>query len=1017
MITHALSATTPDDPTYEIRPTHWNQAHVEVRALSGNTVGASTVSGSNVILQAGNNITLSANNDTLVLIGPNPAGGAFSAGVSTGGNTAGATGISGTQLVLVGSNNVTLSQTTGANGATVSILAASQTAQTQNVVVPSAGTQTATSGTVVFANSNGVTFGMSGSSQITASYTVPTVTNSSLTLSDTATSITAARLAFTGSNGITMGLSTGGGGSATVTASYTVPTQTNQTVGLYASSNTTGQSSSSTVDARSISVVGAGVASVGLSGGSFVVSVPSGGGAGDGGNTIAAGTRTATSSGSVLFGNANGISFGLDAPNGTQLTASYTVPTVTNSSLTLSDTATSITAARLAFTGSNGITMGLSTGGGGSATVTASYTVPTVPAQFTGGFSTNGNTVGNTGLVTGQLVLAGGNNITLSGSTNGGSITITVSGPNAGGAQTGISGIQVSDTTYTSGTVTFRNANGISFGSSGANGISASYTVPTVTNSSWTASDTATSLTIARLALTGSNGITMGLSTAAGGSATITASYTVPTQTNQSIGLYASSQTTGQSSSSTVDARSVSIVGAGVASVGLSGGSFIVSVPSVAGGSFSAGASNLGDTAGNTGVTGTRLVFVGSNGITLSQTTGAAGATLSFIQASNLSAGVTNAGNTLGNTGFVTGQFNLQGGNNITLSGSTNGGSMSVTVIGGGGAFSAGASNLGNTAGSTGISGSQLVLVGSGVVSLSQSTGANGGTVSILAPATSSIVGQSGISISSNGSTITVQPSTQSYAAYPERMNNSMSMTVGSNTSYVWPFNIDDVQQFDFIRIPQTVSMASMASIATAANTTFSYNQQATSNFVLYTRGIGASSQSLQSVGSTSGSSRMSINLQENANGSQWSVTHAFSWPASNGTTSSSTSYATTLSNVNISTTHLTAISGMKFAAFPWSSTIQDGPYWMASGIQTAQTTQGNASLSNMRITLSQWAFSQMNNTWGEFGSANNATVQALYGIGSYSNAATGTTGSIGFSNISSSASHPIPFVTFARIA
>ena len=55
---------------------------------------------------------------------------------------------------------------------------------------------------------------------------------------------------------------------------------------------------------------------------------------------------------------------------------------------------------------------------------------------------------------------------------------VTISGANAGGAQTGISGVQVSDATYTSGTVTFQNANGISFGSSGANGISASYTVP-----------------------------------------------------------------------------------------------------------------------------------------------------------------------------------------------------------------------------------------------------------------------------------------------------------------------------------------------------------------------------------------------------------------------------------------------------------------------------------------------------------------------------------------------------------
>ena len=47
------------------------------------------------------------------------------------------------------------------------------------------------------------------------------------------------------------------------------------------------------------------------------------------------------------------------------------------------------------------------------------------------------------------------------------------------GRLAGISGIVVSNTTYTSGTVSFSNANGISFGSSAGQAITASYTVPT----------------------------------------------------------------------------------------------------------------------------------------------------------------------------------------------------------------------------------------------------------------------------------------------------------------------------------------------------------------------------------------------------------------------------------------------------------------------------------------------------------------------------------------------------------
>jgi hypothetical protein len=232
--------------------------------------------------------------------------------------------------------------------------------------------------TLSFSNANGVSFGTSAGSAIIASYTVPTVTNSSWTVSDNGTSGTVARLAFTNLNGITLSLSSGAGGSHTIVGSYTVPTQSNQTVGLYASSNTTGESSSSTFDARSISFIGKGVASVGFSGSQVVISVPSGGGAGDGGNTIAAGTRTATTSGVVLFSNANGITFGLDNVNGSIVTASYTVPTVTNSSWTVSDSATSATVGRLAFTASNGLTLTLSTSNNGNHTVIGSYTVPTV---------------------------------------------------------------------------------------------------------------------------------------------------------------------------------------------------------------------------------------------------------------------------------------------------------------------------------------------------------------------------------------------------------------------------------------------------------------------------------------------------------------------------------------------------------------------------------------------------------------------------------------------------------------
>jgi hypothetical protein len=54
---------------------------------------------------------------------------------------------------------------------------------------------------------------------------------------------------------------------------------------------------------------------------------------------------------------------------------------------------------------------------------------------------------------------------------------------------------------------------------------------------------------------------------------------------------------------------------------------------------------------------------------------------------------------------------------------------------------------------------------------------------------------------------------------------------------------------------------------------------------------------------------------------------------------------------------------------------------------------------------------SQPNNTWGFFGQANNASVQAITGVGSFTTAGGGTVASFGFSNVSSLASHPVIYV------
>jgi hypothetical protein len=215
-------------------------------------------------------------------------------------------------------NNANGATFSNAGGAVQLSYTVPSTAGLLSAVNFSAGTTSNNSASIQFANSNGVSFGLNAGT-ITATVATNYLTSqSNQAFSASGGSSTFQTINFVNGNGATF---TNNAGS--VGLSYTVPTvpaQTNQTIGAYAVSNTTGAASSTTIDARSLSFQGAGVASVGMTNGSVVISVPSGGGAGDGGNVLAAGTQTANTTGTVLFQNSNGVTFGMS--NNSVITAS-----------------------------------------------------------------------------------------------------------------------------------------------------------------------------------------------------------------------------------------------------------------------------------------------------------------------------------------------------------------------------------------------------------------------------------------------------------------------------------------------------------------------------------------------------------------------------------------------------------------------------------------------------------------------------------------------------------------------
>lgn len=108
-------------------------------------------------------VSIATNGSTISIGAP-----AFSAGMSNIGNTLGTSGTASNQVVFAGGNNITLSQSTAAGGNTISIAAANQTVQTQNLqhVMLSGNTSGAmaqiSSGTLTLAGGNNVTLSQNG---------------------------------------------------------------------------------------------------------------------------------------------------------------------------------------------------------------------------------------------------------------------------------------------------------------------------------------------------------------------------------------------------------------------------------------------------------------------------------------------------------------------------------------------------------------------------------------------------------------------------------------------------------------------------------------------------------------------------------------------------------------------------------------------------------------------------------------------------------------------------------------
>lgn len=638
---------------------------------------------------------------------------------------------------------------------------------------------------------------------------------------------------------------------------------------LTISGNTAGQS---TYSGTNLVFEGGANATLSINGNTLVFS----GGAGAAGNTgyISGGTTNA-SLGTVLFNNANGVSFGVD---GQTVTASI-ASSLTNIRVSAGTTSNLLSAVTLAD--SNGISFGLNAG-----TVTAQHNALT--SQSNQAFSADASSTFQT------LTFQNSNGVSFS--NNAGALRIT---HDLAGTSTGFAGANIS------GSMTHNSAGlnlSLSVAAPGAAAENNWFTLlGNVAGNSSASGST--------IGLQGGNNITVS------GTNNSQIIISAANQTNQTLGLYATGNST-QNSSSTFDARSVTFNAIGAVSMGYSNGSVQVSAPEI---------SSLSAT-GNASLS--------SNGVTIS--IGANAAAIS-IGGNSTSAGA-------GYSNISSGTAVLAGGNNITLS--QNGASITI---------SAGAGGAGNT-----------------------------------------------LSCFNN----------------MDGWANSTTMQMLQSTSHVQPFILEAALSFAYLRIPMSLSNAASSTGVTTGNSSWSYGHTRSHNFVIYSRGVGASSLSLQSVASTQLTDQQSIQVSANANSTQFSYTNRATYQMSTGPVGFTHDYSSSAASLNFHTSGMTANTGLKMMEFPWATSLAAGDYWLAYGVSSSTASQYTAQGTRLFQIMSNYGMSQPNLAFGTIGAATNSSVGPYYGLGSVTTSgAAGTTASIPISAISTSGSHNKMFFQLCRIA
>lgn len=324
---------------------------------------------------------------------------------------------------------------------------------------------------------------------------------------------------------------------------------------------------------------------------------------------------------------------------------------------------------------------------------------------------------------------------------------------------------------------------------------------------------------------------------------------------------------------------------------------------------------------------------------------------------------------------------------------------------------------IGNSAGSsTTMAATDLVRPGDWNSAHNQFYTLSGNTTNqSTASGTDVVFSAAGPSLTLGGSTGSIVFSTPPHvSSFKLPIDGGLQTTsVSGPTSHAQAFNLPEPGSFSFIRIPAVMTLASTSFATTAATLSATANVSSTWNAVVYSIGTGASSRSLQSVASGSGSWVWQNGINVAVNGTQYSQTQLFTYWAEGNSSTTSVTTARSTSTLNWSTGIHSNLSGNRFIDIPFANSLSAGPYWLVFGNSTSSSANSTGISGATTIApryTQHFALTQINSAFGVMNGAD-LTGGGQINCGVFSTAGGGTTASIPLANISTTASQPaFPF-------